>query len=259
MTSWFQGSAPKGPGFQGDAPPEARNTVQALKEVAEEIQRLRSPTGKREAPGITCKDIALADPSLKNGYYWINPNGGSISDAIRVFCKMKAEKTQTCLESATHEYDHKKWEFTQQEQGVWSFAASFIEKEVFDYGSHKSQIKMLQHHTDNARQRIVMKCMNTVAIYDKAANGYDRAITLTSFDEELMTARSKRPFRYRVLKDECQEMDGSAGQAVLEIGGAKQMKRLPILDVGFAQQSEGQFGLKIGRACFWEKGGRRRK
>ena len=40
------------------------------------------------------------------GYYWINPNGGGISDAIRVFCKMKGEKTQTCLESTTHEVSH---------------------------------------------------------------------------------------------------------------------------------------------------------
>ena len=74
----------------------------------------------------------------------------------------------------------------------------------FDYGSHKSQIKMLQYHTENGRQRITVKCTDTVVVYDKAANTYSNAITLTSFDEEQMTARSKRPFRYKVIKDECQ-------------------------------------------------------
>lgn len=226
----------------------------ALKEVANEIEGLKTPAGTRESPGMTCRDIALSDSSLKNGYYWINPNGGSISDAIRVFCKMKGEKTQTCLEAATGEYATQQWMFTHQEQGFWSFATSFTDKEIFDYGSHKSQVKMLQYHANSGRQRLTVKCRDTVAVYDKANKDYSKAVTLTSFDEEQMTARSKRPFRYKVLKDGCQEQNGKEGETLLEIGGPKLVKRIPILDVGFVEQPTGDFGLTLGRACFWQNG-----
>lgn len=258
MTSWFQ-PATKGPGLQGDQPVKPRNTLVALKQVADDIEALNTPTGTREAPGITCRDIALADPTLKNGYYWINPNGGSISDAIKVFCKMKGGKTQTCLEATTQEYATQRWQFTKMEEGTWMFAGSFSDREMFYYGSHKSQIKMLQHHADNARQRVVMSCNNVIAVHDKATNSYDRAITLTSFDEEVMTSRSKKPFRYKVLKDGCKELNGQEGEAMLEIAGPKLLKRLPVLDVGFVEQPDGEFGFTIGRACFWQKGDKSKK
>lgn len=263
MTSFFQGS--KGPGGNGggsyyeqdDAPVEARNTIQALKEVADEIQKLKTPTGKQDAPGVTCRDIAMADPNLKTGYYWINPNGGSISDAIRVFCKMNREKTQTCLEASQFEYPAQQWTFTKQEQGVWSFAASFVEGDEFSYNSHKSQVKMLQQHADDGKQRVTFKCKDTSIVFNQANSSYDQAVSLLSFDEEVMGARSKKPFRYRVIKDGCQKKNGKEGVTELEVGGQKQMKRLPVLDIGFGQLPVGEFGFELGRACFWEKSGDR--
>lgn len=73
----------------------------------------------------------------------------------------------------------------------------------FDYGSHKSQIKFLQHLTTFARQRIVINCKNTAIIFDNEGNNYDKAISLASFDEENMSVHSKMPFRYRVMEDGC--------------------------------------------------------
>lgn len=267
MTNFFQASkGPNGNGGnggnpyeQGDAPEEARNTIQALKEVADEIQKLKTPTGNKDSPGMTCRDIAMADPTLKTGYYWINPNGGSISDAIRVFCKMNRDKTQTCLEANLFEYPAQHWTFTRQEQGIWSFAASFVEGEEFNYNSHKSQVKMLQQHADNGKQRVTFKCKDTAIVFNHANNSYDGAVTLLSFDEEVMGARSKKPFRYRVVKDGCQKQNGTEGVTELEVGGQKLMKRLPVMDIGFAEQSSGEFGLELGRACFWEKSSERPK
>jgi len=231
-----------------------------LKEVADEINKLKTPTGKRDAPGVTCRDIAISNPEARTGYYWINPNGGSISDSIRVFCKMQGEKTQTCLESVTEEYETTRRVFTQQENGVWSFAASFIKDEEFDYNVHKSQVKMLHHHVSYGRQRVTVKCRDTVAILDKASGSYDKAVTLTSFDEEVMGAQLNKPFKFRVLKDGCQEMNGELGETVLDVSGSEKMiKRLPILDVNFPDHSSGEVGIKLGRACFWKKGGGKKK
>jgi hypothetical protein len=77
----------------------------------------------------------------------------------------------------------------------------------FNYQSHKSQIKMLQHHADNGKQRVTVTCRDSPIVLDKANNSYDNAVTLLSFDEELMSAKGKRPFRYRVVKDTCQVSD----------------------------------------------------
>jgi hypothetical protein len=46
---------------------QARDTIQALKDVANEIEKLKTPTGEKDAPGMTCRDIAMTDSSLKNG------------------------------------------------------------------------------------------------------------------------------------------------------------------------------------------------
>lgn len=256
MTSWF--SASKGPdpaaeALQGDAPVEAKNTLQALKEVADEIQKLRVPTGDKKSPGRTCKEIALADPSLKNGYYWIDPNGGGISDAIKVFCKMDGQDTETCLESSQYEFDNKEWSSeNRDEEGRMWFAESFTDKQQFDYGSHKSQIKFLQHLTIFGRQRIVVDCKDKVVVFDKANRTYDNAIVLASFDEETVSVKNKKAFRYKVLKDECQDKNGQWNQAVIEVRGKKaRAQRVPVLDIGFVDNAPGgEFGLKVGRACF---------
>lgn len=242
MTSWFQQT--KGPGIQGDAPAEGRNTVQALKEVAEQIEKMRAPTGKKDAPGITCRDIALADPGLRNGYYWIDPNGHGIADAIKVFCKMRAEKTQTCLESSTFEFESKHWALDVLEGGVASFAGSNLEQSSFDYGSHRAQIKVLRHHSDNGKQKITLTCSGKFPVHKNLA---------------LFTFKGEPTYKYKVKKNDCKKA-GDSGEVVLEMTGPYKLMHLPFMDVGFKKtMPTTEFGVKINRACFWSKGGARRK
>lgn len=252
MSSWYQGNGNNGYDYQGDAPEEAQGTVAALLSVSAEMKKIEKPTGTRDAPGRTCRHIALADPTVSNGMYWIDPNGGSSHDAIRVFCKMNAEKTMTCLQAATHVYPTQQRTFTEREMGYWAFASSFEQNREFNYNSLRSQIKSLQRQMDFGRQRLVVRCKDAVTIYDKANNSYDNALTLTGFDEEMLTARSKKSHRYTVLRDTCQERSQREGQTVIQVSGELMMKRLPVLDVGFVDTS-GQYGLKVGRACFWAR------
>ena len=58
---------------QGDKPEDekSRNAIEALKEVSEEIQKLRRPTGEQKAPGRTCREIAAgAKEPIRNGRCW---------------------------------------------------------------------------------------------------------------------------------------------------------------------------------------------
>lgn len=66
--------------------------------IRREIDGIRNPMGtERENPGRTCRDIHRAQPELKDGLYWIDPNLGINEDAFQAFCNMTAGG-QTCIE-----------------------------------------------------------------------------------------------------------------------------------------------------------------
>lgn len=246
MTSWFQGAQVKGPGFQGDAPAEQRNTVEALKEVAELVMKLRSPDGSKEAPGITCRDIAIAYPSYKSGPYWINPNGGSISDAIQVWCKMRGEATQTCLEESTFKFESRAWSQNVVEEGIANFAASNLEMGMFTYSADMAQIRSLKMKTNNGKQKIVLTSKAEVD---------QKNVFITNFREDAV--RSKK-FNVKA-KDGCTRGKGNC-ELILDVSGKGKLMHLPVRDLGFkAPMPDLEFGLKVQRACFWEGGSSRRK
>jgi len=260
MTSWSSGMKAGDP-YMGDATPpdqRSRNTVEALKQVTQEIKKLKKPTGERLAPGKTCREIAAAaEEPLKNGHYWIDPNGGGISDAIRVFCRFdqeKFDKTQTCLVPKKEEWEKQAW-FGKRPMGGKAavFAESFAENEEFFYNSYKSQIKFLHVLSKQARQRITVQCRNMVVVYDSQNRTYEQAVKLTSFDEEDISVHGSKAFRYKVVSDGCQERNGKWGETVLEVRGREpRLQRLPILDIGLLDVagSEQEFGIQVGRACF---------
>lgn len=248
--------------YMGDATANApdqrsRNTVEALKEVTTELKKLRKPTGERQAPGRTCREIAAsAEEPLRNGHYWVDPNGGGIADAIEVFCRFDQEKldrTQTCLVPATEKWEKQSW-FSSKPVGgqLAMFAENFAEEE-FSYKSHKSQIKFLQKLAKQGRQRITIRCRNVVAVYDSQNSTYESAVKLLSFDEEHMSVHGPKAFRYKVVSDGCQERSGEWGETVLEVRGRElRLNRLPIVDIGLQDVAgaEQEFGLQLGRACF---------
>jgi len=243
----------------GDAPnAQTKSTIDALKEVTEEIKKIRKPTGAKDAPGKTCRDIAAsADEVPRNGLYWVDPNGGGIADAFEAFCRFsdqELDKTQTCLVPERVKYMKSTWfRRSPARQDHAMFAQNFAEKEEFTYHTDRSQIKFLQKLTNKARQVITVACKNVVVVHNKANNTYDDAVKLISFDEEDMGIHGKKNFRYRVGSDGCSTKTGEWGETVLEIRARDQrMYRIPILDIGFKDvaASDQEFGIEVGRACF---------
>lgn len=43
------------------------------------------------------------------GYYWIDPNGGCIDDAIEVYCNFSNHRVQTCISAVHSEAEMKAW------------------------------------------------------------------------------------------------------------------------------------------------------
>jgi len=264
MTSWTSTKAD--PRMSQDTPTSSdeneRSAIEALKEVAEQIKKLKKPTGEKQSPGRTCREIAAAaDERLRNGFYWIDPNAGGISDAIEVFCRFdqdNPDKTQTCLVPRTDSYGKQAWFKTKKnrlyrdnEEGLTMFAENFAQDE-FDYKTHKSQVKFLQYLTKQARQRITVHCRNMPVVFDATTNLYTNAVRLVSFDNENMNVHAKKAFRYNVLEDGCKDKSNQWGRTVLEVRGREpRMQRLPILDLAFPEtHDDHEFGIEIGRACF---------
>lgn len=256
MTSWTTTKAQPRQSDQGTQDEKQRSAIDALKEVSEQIKRLKNPTGKKDSPGRTCREIAAGVyPEIKkNGMFWIDPNGGGVSDAIEVFCRFAdtLDATQTCLVPRTENYEKQAW-FKTKPKGddIALFAEKFSESE-FSYKTHKSQVKFLQYLAKQARQRVTIHCKNMNAVFDSQSNDYKNSVKLISFDEEEMNVHAKKAFRYKVIEDTCQEKNGKWGKAVLEVRGREpRMQRLPILDVGFRDVGTDQeFGIELGRACF---------
>lgn len=222
------------------------------------MKKLRKPDGGQFSPARTCREIAAnSEAELKNGDYWVDPNGGGVADAIKVFCRFdqkELDKTQTCLIPQTDSFKRDNW-FRARPSGdeIALFADSFADSE-FGYGTHKSQVKYLQHLTRQAKQKIAIKCKNVVAVYDKQNSSYSSAVKLISFDEEEMHIHSKKAFRYKVVEDGCQERNGEWSKTVLEVKAKEgRVKRLPILDIGFKDVAgtNQKFGIEIGKACFF--------
>ncbi|RUS72458.1 hypothetical protein EGW08_019775, partial [Elysia chlorotica] len=223
---------------------------------SEEIKKLRKPTGEKDAPGKTCWEIAAtSDEKPKNGLYWIDPNGGGISDAFQVHCifsDKNIDKTQTCVLPKIKSYDRRRWFESKPTDGHAMFAETF-EDDEFSYNVHKSQIKFLQYLTKKVRQQITVNCRNMVAVYDSKNSTFDNAITLVSFDEEQIKSQGKRSFRYAIKEDGCKDRSGEWATTVVEFRAKNEMvKRLPILDVGLKDVggSDQEFSLEVGRACF---------
>jgi len=260
MNNFVKGT---GWGGQGDAPegeePKVKTAIQSLKEVSDQVKKLKSPTGEKIAPARTCRELAA---NVKDGYkqpedglYWIDPNGGGISDAIQVQCEFKfgdkLDKTQTCLTPTVETYEKKTWfRSPPRNDNAKLFAERHAESQEFRYTTHKSQVKFLRQLSRQAKQRIFVQCKNMIAYEDESGNT-DLEIKLIGADEEEMKSTGNKAFRYKVQRDECKTKNGQWGETVFEVKGRSKINRLPIMDIAFSDVGSGQeFGVKVGKVCF---------
>lgn len=86
-------------GNQNDAVEEMQIPVESLKLLKQQIDNLDG--GAKKSSPRTCSDIyvqarAQGEIPASDNYY-VDPNGGSESDAIEVFCKFDDPEVQTCV------------------------------------------------------------------------------------------------------------------------------------------------------------------
>jgi len=219
-----------------------RSHIEALKE---EVQSIQHPQGTRDNPAVSCREIKMGHPSKPSGHYWVDPNLGSIDDAIHVWCNM-TQVPETCVSPSTRTtqadekaYDKKKKSarFSQLQEG---FSGIRYPSSI--------QLDFLRLLAEEATQTFEYHCTESVAWFDAASDSYEKAISLVGANDFLFDTR-ELPER-RVLHDGCQNKEAN-GKTVFEITTSR-VNRLPIVDfvpTDYGEASQ-RLGYKAGPVCF---------
>jgi len=227
-----------------------------IKSLNSQIESLLTPEGSRKNPARTCRDIQLGHPEWTSGMYWIDPNQGCSSDAIKVFCNF--DTRETCISAQPGSIAQKNWfRTTQAKKHVW-FGETINGGTEFAYNdetlstqSMATQLAFMRLLSNQASQNITYHCKNSVAYMDDESGNLKKAVLLQGSNDVELRAEGNSRFTFNILEDGCTRHTGEWSKTVIEYRTNKP-SRLPILDIapldiGGADQ---EFGLDIGPVCF---------
>lgn len=158
---------------------------------------MNKPTGEKDSPARTCKELAIAKPELPSGDYWIDPNEGDRKDAILVHCDMP--KRATCVRSQPGR--SKNIEYVGDESEIWLSEVHNGMK--LTYKAESNQLTHLQMLSTHASQNITYHCKNSVGYFDDEKKNYRQAIKLLAWNDAELTAKNSQQLRYEVTEDGC--------------------------------------------------------
>lgn len=193
------------------------------------------PDGSRKLPARTCGHLAKVNPHLPDGRYWIDPNAGSIMDAIEVHCNIRTG--ETCVSPSKAEFEAKHYESASAGREYWLH--ELAGGNSFEYSVSGDQLSFLKMLSARAKQNLTVICRQSSQVDARLMSDNDQYF---SRDGEL--------FRYNVLRDECQYMKDSYGQMVLEVETRSQ--RLPVRDISFGDIGgrDKEVGVMLSSVCY---------
>lgn len=227
-----------------------------LKSINNQMEGIRSPDGSLKNPARSCRDLKLCYPEMKSGEYWVDPNLGSIADAIKVYCNM--ETGETCVKPSTPKIPRKNWWSSKSKTNkhVW-FGESMNGGFHFSYAANGQtataniQMNFLRLLSTEATQTITYHCKNSIAYMDQATGNLKKALLLQGSNDVEIRAEGNSRFTYGVLEDGCKKHTGQWAKTVIEYKTQK-TSRLPIVDIAPMDigREDQEFGVDIGAVCF---------
>lgn len=209
--------------------------------LKEEIAKLEKPDGSQKHPARTCRDLHQHYPAFTTGEYWIDPNLGCSSDAIKVTCtftKVEGQEDQvtTCVKPTTT-VKHDKWGMRMKNKEKVLFGEDHQLGEL-KYEADHSQLEYLGLLSASATQDMTVTCSN-----------YRGNIAfLGTKNTEFSTQASRAKQRPDVIgADNCAE--SAEGSTVLRFNTRK-FVNLPIVDFRPDFSADGQYGVAPGPVCF---------
>lgn len=225
-------------------------TIKTLVEVASDIKK-ELMDGSKDMPAENCRELALNWPEKKSGKYWIDPNGGSINDAIEVVCNIP--NGETCVEAKPSGFDKGSYKALGGRQALnnllW-FSTDLRDGRTFTYKADSVQMRFLRQKSSHATQSITYHCNNAVAVQDNRGSR-DKALVLLGDNDKEITVNGIHGKRYSVNYDNCRHKLGSQSWAKTRITvSTDKVDLLPVTDLASYQTQESEFGIYVGRVCF---------
>lgn len=176
---------------------QRRLLKKAYEQLKRNLENLNKPTGQKDSPARTCNELALSQPDLPSGDYWIDPNEGDKKDAILVYCDMP--KKATCIRSQPQR--SKNIEYVGPKSEIWLSEAHNGMK--LTYKAESNQITHLQMLSTHAAQNITYHCKNSVGYFDEERKNYQKSLKLLAWNDADLTAENSLQLRYEVTEDGC--------------------------------------------------------
>jgi hypothetical protein len=198
-------------------------------DIHKRLQHLKSPKGTRDSPARSCLDLKLENPDMNDGYYWIDPNGGCINDAVKVFCNFSSGEIKTCIHPVN---DHSQMQSWRSGESIWF--SNFNKGFQLSYSIPKSQLKFIKIGSRYASQHFTYNCRNTEA----------SLLFRTQDNKEIKPTD--------ITHDGCQGKPSYSAFTELQVN-TRRIAQLPlkdfaVVDYGSVNQ---EFGFKMGPACFY--------
>jgi len=221
--------------------------VKAYEQLKTSFRKYLKPTGSKEAPAKTCKDLNFAHPELPSGEYWVDPNEGSVNDAIIVHCDM--EQKATCVlpqPGMTQEYN-----WRGRARGVVWLGEEIHPDHEFQYKADSNQMSFLQLLSSNAYQKLTYHCKNSVAVFDATNRNFRNSLRIMTTSDFELNARGNRKVRYNVIEDGCKTSSNNWSSTTIQYITDKP-QRLPFVDVGLRDVGKPNqfFKIEVGPVCF---------
>lgn len=178
---------------------EQKNILKkAYEQLKANYEKLNKPTGEKNSPARTCKELSRARPELVSGDYWIDPNDGDKRDAILVYCDMA--KRATCIRPQPARSQN--INYVGDEKEIWLSEVHNGMK--ITYKADSNQLTYLQMHSTHATQNVTYHCRNTVVYFDAERKNYRQAVKFLAWNDAELTAKHSQQLRYDVIEDGCQ-------------------------------------------------------
>ncbi|CAG2206030.1 COL5AS [Mytilus edulis] len=214
-----------------------------IDQLRAEVKKIRYPTGQEDSPAPTCRDIQMVHEDAKDGWYWVDPNLGSPSDAMKVWCNMEAGG-QTCVHPLKKSAGEPLKAWPRKKDGN-PFFSEMKGGSTIEYPD-EVQLAFLRLSSLEASQKFTYYCKKSIAWFDSEMSNYDQAITLEGYNKEKIDTTDVSN-----VNDGCADRSGE-GKTIFDVY-ASDVSILPIMD--FAPKDYGadgqEFGFEAGPVCFF--------
>ncbi|XP_067845872.1 collagen alpha-1(V) chain [Heptranchias perlo] len=176
--------------------------------------------GTKENPATCCLDLMICSPGLPDGFYYVDPNGGSLGDAFSVFCNFTLGGS-TCVSPITSQFEY--------------------------LGLGPVQLRFLRLYSHSVSQRFTYSCPSSRESSGPHSHSTDTHVHFLGDNGEKIEYGHRS---YRVKLAGCQSAVRSVDVTDVEIW-SWDVDLLPLRDVTFSAWSPGgETSFTLGPVCF---------